>query len=301
MAIWDPENHKNGVARNIQTYDFSTLYTKLDHGDIKKALTFVINLAFNRNKSKPFISVYSKSSNFVKKPRSSTISFDNKSLIDSVCFLVDNSYFCFGNLCFRQIVGVPIGVDPGPYIANFTLWFYEFNFISTLYKKDYRRALKLRNTFRLIDDISSLNSDGVFHDLVSEIYPSSLVLNKENDDDTEADILDLSITIKNGKFICNVYDKRDKFKFSVVRLTPRFSNQSDNIGYCTFASQVVRFARICNNIDGISVRILFLYDLFIKLGFDSGKLIRNFRNCISHHKFDKKFNNIGQILPTISN
>ena len=74
-----------------------------------------------------------------------------------------------------------------------------------------------------------------------------------------------------------------------------------NIGYCTFASQVVRFARICNNIDGISVRILFLYDLFIKLGFDSGKLIRNFRNCISHHKFDKKFNNIGQILPTISN
>ena len=65
--------NNNSVARNIQTYDFSTLYTKLDHGDIKTALTFVINLAFNRNKSKPFISVYSKSSKFVKKPRSSTI------------------------------------------------------------------------------------------------------------------------------------------------------------------------------------------------------------------------------------
>ena len=84
------------------------------------------------------------------------------SLINSVCFLVDNSYFCFGDLCFRQVISVPIGVDPGPYIANFTLWFYEFNFMSSFYKKDYRRALALRNTFRLIDDISTLNSDGVF-------------------------------------------------------------------------------------------------------------------------------------------
>ena len=34
-----------------------------------------------------------------------------------------------------------------------------------------------------------------------------------------------------GKFICD--NKRDKFKLSVVRLTPRFSNRSDNIDYCT--------------------------------------------------------------------
>ena len=58
--------NSNGLARNIQTYDFSTLYTKLDHVDIKKAMTFIINLAFNRNKSKPFISVYNNSSNFVE-------------------------------------------------------------------------------------------------------------------------------------------------------------------------------------------------------------------------------------------
>ena len=119
--------------------------------------------------------VYKNSLNFVKKPRSSTISFDNVSLINSVCFLVDNSYFCFGDLCFRQVKGVPIGVDPGPYIANFTLWFYEFNFIISLYKKDYRRALALRNTFRLIGDISTLNSDGFFQELAREIYPSSLI------------------------------------------------------------------------------------------------------------------------------
>ena len=70
------------------------------------------------------------------------------------------------------------------------------NFMSFLYKKDYRRALALRNTFRLIDDISILNSDGVFQELAREIYPSSLILNKENINDNEADILDLNIFYK---------------------------------------------------------------------------------------------------------
>ena len=210
------------------------------------------------------------------------------SLINSVCFLVDNSYLCFGDLCFRQVIGVPIGVDP------------EFNFISSLYKKDYRRALALRNTFRLIDDISTLNSDGVFQELAREIYPSSLILNKENVNDNEADILDLNISLKDGKFICSVYDKRDEFKFSVVRLTPRFSNQSDNVGYCTFASQVIRFTRICNNIDGVRVRILFLFNLFVSLGFDPCKLIKTFTNCINRHKFSEKFKTIGHILSPTS-
>ena len=90
----------------------------------------------------------------------------------------------------------------------------------------------------MIDDTSTLNSDGVFSiKLAREIYQSSLILNKENVNDNEADILDLNISLKDGKFIRSVYDKRDKFKFSVVRLTPRLSNNSDSVGYCTFASK----------------------------------------------------------------
>ena len=32
----------NSFARNISTYDFSTLYTKLDHSDIKTAMTLLL-------------------------------------------------------------------------------------------------------------------------------------------------------------------------------------------------------------------------------------------------------------------
>ena len=35
-------------------------------------------------------------------------------------------------------------------------------------------------TFRKMDDISSINSDGVFEEDISKIYPSSLEFTKEN-------------------------------------------------------------------------------------------------------------------------
>ena len=90
---------------------------------------------------------------------------------------------------------------------------------------------------------------------------------------------------------------RDKFKLSVVRLTPRFSNQSDNVGYCAFASQVIRFTRIFNNIAGVRVRILFL---FVSLGFDPCKLIKTLTNCINRVNFSEKFKPIGHIFSPIS-
>ena len=117
----------------------------------------------------------------------------------------------------------------------------------------------------------------------------------------EADVLDLNISIKDGKYIFNVYDTRDKFKFSVVRLKPRFSNQSDNIGYCKFVSQIIRFSRICNNlVDGTKITILYLFKLLIvSLGFSSTKLLKTFRYCILRHKFNQKFIGLGNIFDDI--
>ena len=30
-----------------------------------------------------------------------------------------------GDNIFRQLIGVPMGVEPAPYIADLTLWFFE--------------------------------------------------------------------------------------------------------------------------------------------------------------------------------
>ena len=44
--------------------------------------------------------------------------------------------------------------------------------------------------------------------------------------------------------------------------------------------QVIRFTGICHNIDGVRVRILFLLNLLVSLGFDGCELIKTFTNCI---------------------
>ena len=86
-------------------------------------------------------------------------------------------------------------MDPEPYIADLTF------FTMRRYKLDLSSAKRLKNTFRLID--------GLFQEHVSKIYPDSLVLNKENSENTSAHVLDLNINVIPGKFIVGVYDKRD--------------------------------------------------------------------------------------------
>ena len=101
-------------AGNIQTYDFTTLYTNLDNQNIKTALTSVIKLAFKHAKCL-YMFIYHKSSAWVNKPREGAFYFDHESLIDAVNFLIDSCYFTLGDNIFREIIGVPIGVDPGPH------------------------------------------------------------------------------------------------------------------------------------------------------------------------------------------
>ena len=141
------------------------------------------------------------------------------SLIVAVNFLIDNCYFTLGSKIFRQTIGVLIGVDLAPFIANLTLWFYENKYLEKLYKRDYYSARMMGKTFRLIDDITTVNSDDVFSQHVGDIYPASLTLNKENEVNDKANILDLNVSICDGKVRVKVYDKRDDFPFQIVQFS----------------------------------------------------------------------------------
>ena len=50
------------------------------------------------------------------------------------------SYFYVGKQVFRQQVGIPMGLDPAPFLANLFLAYYEIHFIDGLRKTDYGRA-----------------------------------------------------------------------------------------------------------------------------------------------------------------
>ena len=236
-----------------------------------------------------------KSFAWVKKPRENTFRFDANLLIDTLDFILDNSFFCFGSLIFRQIIGVPMGVDPGPFIANLTLWYYENKYLDKLYKVDYYRAKRINHTFRLIDDITTINSDGIFQEHVCNIYPDSLILNKENIDDTSAHVLDLEINIVEGKFFVEVYDKRDDFPFKIVQCVSKCSNVSRSSIIGVFGSQVIRFFRICNSFNGFKKRLETIVNAFITLGFEKKLLLNRYKYIDNKHGISNKFKLTGEL------
>ena len=73
----------------------------------------------------------------------------------------------------------------------------------------------INTTSRYLDD--SLNINNVYFDnMVSQICPLELQLNKVNTSDTEAAFLDLHLSISNDIVSTKIYDKRDDFHFEIV-------------------------------------------------------------------------------------
>ena len=117
----------------------------------------------------------------------------------------------------------------------------------------------------------------------------TLVLNKENEIDTSANVLDLEITINRDKFLSKVYDKRDNFKFDMVQFQPIKSNQSSNILYGTFYSKIIRYSRICNDIEPFAERVKRINSEFIKLRYKQTRLRRLCAMILRRHDFGRKF------------
>ena len=70
----------------------------------------------------------------------------------------------------------------------------------------------INTTSRYLDDI--LNIDNVYFDnMVSQIYPSELQLDKANTSDTKAAFLDLHLSISNDIVSTKIYNKRYDFDF----------------------------------------------------------------------------------------
>ena len=55
-----------------------------------------------------------------------------------------------------------------------------------------------------------------FEQMVSQIYPTELQLNKANTFDTEVPFLDLDLSITNSIVLSKIYDKQDDFNFEIV-------------------------------------------------------------------------------------
>ena len=44
-------------------------------------------------------------------------------------YLIDNIYVSIGNKVYRQFVGIPMGTDCAPLVANLFLFYYEYKYM----------------------------------------------------------------------------------------------------------------------------------------------------------------------------
>ena len=75
---------------------------------------------------------------------------------------------------YRQCVGIPMGTDCAPLLANLFLFYYEYKYMKNLIKNNIILAKKFNNTMRYIDDLLTLNNTQ-FDAAIQDIYPRTPV------------------------------------------------------------------------------------------------------------------------------
>ena len=134
-------------------------------------------------------------------------------MCDALHYLLDNIFIRFGSKLYRQTVGIPMGTNCAPLVADLFLFCYERDFMLSLSDNNQVDIIEAFNaTSTYLDDLLNIDNP-YFEQMVGQIYPTELQLNKANSANTEAPFLDLNLSITNGIVSFKIYDKGDDFNF----------------------------------------------------------------------------------------
>jgi hypothetical protein len=247
MTLQMIENMNKNKTASVSTHDFSTLYTKIPLDDLKLKIKKVIEKAF-KGGQKQNVMISKHDAYWYSRMNKDNV-YSLEDILMMLDILINNLYFQLGDDIFRQRIGIPMGIDPAPYLANLYLYHDESAFLEEATKKDYGKARKYNHVQRFIDDLCTFNNDDNLEKDKGHIYHQDLQLNKENDKDDSATFLDLQIDIKDKMICTKTYDKRDAFKFDIVSFPDLSGNIPTAQSYGVFISQLHRHATNCTKID----------------------------------------------------
>ena len=96
----------------------------------------------------------------------------------------------FGGKVFQQIVGIPMGTNCAPLLADIFLYSYEAEFIQSLFSTGKKKlASQFNFTYRYIDDVLSINNPD-FANYLGQMYPAELEIKDTTESNTSASYLD---------------------------------------------------------------------------------------------------------------
>ena len=120
-------------ATSLSTYDFSTLYTTLPHNHIREKLLDLIERTFYKKEGELYLACNDKNAFFTSKDHHKGYQlWSCQNVCDALSFLLDNIYIRFGTNLYRQIVGIPMGTNCAPLVADLFLFCCERDFMKDL-------------------------------------------------------------------------------------------------------------------------------------------------------------------------
>ena len=274
--------------KSINTWDFSTLYSNIPHGQLLINVNQFIDDIFRCIKDKKYVcsSTNSKRAYFSRSRHIGVKSFDKDQLKEAVKYIVDNSYITYHNVVYRQIIGIPMGTNCAPHLANIYLHQYEYIYLKSMVEKgELQIAKDLGNMYRYQDDCIAINDNDTFSKHYKKIYPAVMILNQTNVSRDKCTFLDLKIAIYRGKFIYNSYDKRNDFKFPIVNYPDLRGNIPSSQSYGVYTSQLVRFVDINGTFRGFIKDVSKMTKSFQKKGFSVTALKRKYLDFCNEYVY----------------
>ena len=285
--------NKKHCANSVHTFDFTTLYTTLEHKLIHTSFEDLCTTLFKNNKKQCVIKI-SGNRAYWHKGIANKSTIDHNQVIKYIDWLISNTYFKFGNLILKQEIGIPMGTDCAPFLANLFLYYFEEKFVNNCIKnKEFEKCKNLKFVYRYIDDLTVLNDNNFFLDNFKHIYPDCLDLKLINtSDNTRADVLDIHIEMKNNIFYTSLFDKRKTFPFKCLQFPHRSSCLSSSLFKNVIQCEALRYNSICcmncnltNNLSNLRITLL-------ERGYSNEELLNAFHKAFFKNVLlSKRFNN----------
>ena len=170
-----------------------------------------------------------------------------QNVCDALTFLLDHIFIRFDIKLYRQVVGIPMGTNCAPLIADLFLFCYERDFMMSLSDDKQGDIIDAFNTTSgYFNDILHINNVN-FANMVSQIFPSELQL-KVNSSDTEAKFLDSLLSILNDIVSTKIDDKRDDFDFEIVNFPFLDGDVPLSTSHGVYISQLISLARASSHV-----------------------------------------------------
>ena len=136
---------------------------------IKKKIINLIEWAFKKEGS-PYIACNERQALFTSGDTKRYKIWSCQNVCEALIYLLDNIYIRFGNKLYKQIVGIPNGINCAPLVADLFLFRYKRDFMTPL--SDVKQAEIIetfKSTSRHRDDLWKIDNPN-FEGMVNHIF-----------------------------------------------------------------------------------------------------------------------------------